>query len=1270
MANIPGTPENDILNGAGENDTISGLGGNDTLNGGAGNDTPDGGTGNDRMAGGKDNDSYFVDSAKDIISEVANQGIDDVRSTVTYALAANVEDLRLVGNADVDGTGNSLGNFILGNDGKNRLDGGAGNDVLIDIAGGDDLLLGGAGDDALSSGKGNDTLRGGAGNDSLSGDEGADLLDGGAGDDNYFVTSETDKVVEAVNQGFDSISTSVSFNLATNGANVERLFFFGNTGAVLIGNDLNNDIRGQVGDDTLEGGAGNDTLDGAAGKDRLSGGLGNDTYAANDDVDTFVEDVNGGIDQVSSTISFTLGANIENLALANSDSIDGTGNELNNVITGNNGDNKLSGLGGNDTLIGNGGNDTLDGGTGNDKMAGGTDHDTYIVDSAKDTIVEKANEGFDTVRTTVGTFTLAANIENLLFEETAGAAIGTGNALGNQIFGTSLANKLSGLTGNDSLGGLDGDDILLGGAGNDDLFGGAGNDTLTGGAGNDLLDGGLGENVMAGGTGDDFYFVSRADDKVVEAANSGIDTIAAFFNMTLGANIENVVAHNSLVINGNDLNNVMNTGIGLVVTDFFNGGKGDDILRGEQGDDVLDGGAGNDTLDGGAGTDKLTGGTGNDTYIVTDKLDTIVENLNEGIDTVQTTVNEFDLGANVENLTLLEAGGDISGGGNELANVITGNSGSNILLGRDGNDAINGGAGELDILDGGTGNDTLNGGDGDDILDGGAGNDTLNGGAGDDLLEGGAGNDRMTGGTGNDIYRVDSSKDVVVEGANQGNADTVQSTISYILGANLETLVLLGDANLNGTGNNLNNDIIGSRGSNSLVGGAGNDTITGEIGAVGGDDTLIGGAGDDGLNGGVGNDVMQGGTGNDRYVVDSVGDKIVELAGQGSDLIISSVDIDLSLIANVENVNLKDGGNLNVTGNALNNVINGNDGGNVLNGGAGNDILDGKAGADLMRGGTGNDIYVLTDDLDGIVENANEGIDTVQSAVDFVLGDNIENLTLIGDKSLIGTGNALNNVITGNDNTNFLNGFAGNDTLNGGGGIDVLDGGAGDDKMAGGSGNDFYTVDSAKDVVTEAANQGVDTVNSSISFTLGANLENLNLRGAANLNGTGNALDNEIDGNVGDNILTGGAGNDTLVDDLGNDTLLGGTGDDHMFGGVGLDVFDGGLGADLFNLSGDDDQADVIRYTINSASEVSKLGDDIILAFEHGEDKISLSDVLDQFNIDSDEAFSGGFLKIEVVGNDTKLLFDQNGGGNSFITLATLINVTNVTADDLITTQP
>ena len=346
--------------------------------------------------------------------------------------------------------------------------------------------------------------------------------------------------------------------------------------------------------------------------------------------------------------------------------------------------------------------------------------------------------------------------------------------------------------------------------------------------------------------------------------------------------------------------------------------------------------------------------------------------------------------------------------------------------------------------------------------------------------------------------------------------------------------------------------------------------------------------------------------------------------------------------------------------------MNGNDGGNVLNGGDGNDTLNGGAGGDLLRGGRGNDIFVITDNLDDIVENANEGIDTVRSAIDFTLKDNFENLTLTG-ASVRATGNALNNVITGNDGNNFVFAEGGNDTLIGGAGNDFLVGGAGNDKMAGGIGDDTYNVDSKSDSVTEAANQGLDLVQSSIDFILGANIESLTL-GNDDIDGTGNALSNLIFGGEGANVLDGGAGDDLMEGRGDDDILLGGAGNDTLDAGLGSDVIDGGLGADTIDIGGDN-VGDLIRYTINSASELSKLGGDIIRGFEHGEDKISLSDLFDQFNIENVDAFGGGFLKIEVVGNNTNILFDRNGGGDSFITLATLQNVTNITADDLITTQ-
>ena len=205
-----------------------------------------------------------------------------------------------------------------------------------------------------------------------------------------------------------------------------------------------------------------------------------------------------------------------------------------------------------------------------------------------------------------------------------------------------------------------------------------------------------------------------------------------------------------------------------------------------------------------------------------------------------------------------------------------------------------------------------------------------------------------------------------------------------------------------------------------------------------------------------------------------------------------------------------------------NEIFIGTSGTDTLVGRGGNDILNGGAGADAMQGGAGNDTYLVDNAGDVVMENASEGTDLVQSSVSFTLGANVDNLTLTGSANINGTGNGDANVITGNSGNN------------------TLDGGVGADTMIGGDGNDTYVVDNAGDVVTEAATvgSGTDTVQSSISYTLGANVENLTLTGSGNINGTGNGDANVITGNSGNNILTGGGGNDTLVGGAGIDTAV------------------------------------------------------------------------------------------------------------------------------------
>ncbi|MEB3173840.1 MAG: calcium-binding protein, partial [Cyanobacteriota bacterium] len=218
-----------------------------------------------------------------------------------------------------------------------------------------------------------------------------------------------------------------------------------------------------------------------------------------------------------------------------------------------------------------------------------------------------------------------------------------------------------------------------------------------------------------------------------------------------------------------------------------------------------------------------------------------------------------------------------------------------------------------------------------------------------------------------------------------------------------------------------------------------------------------------------------------------------------------------------------------ITGSEGNDQLNGTPDNDTILGLGGNDRLDGKAGADTLIGGLGNDTYTVDNVGDVVTESANEGTDTVQASITYTLPNNVENLTLTGSANLNGTGNALNNKLTGNSGNNTLIGLAGNDTL---------DGKAGADTMIGGLGNDTYTVDNIGDVVVENPNEGADTVKASISYTLGANLENLTLSGSANINGTGNSLNNKLTGNTGANILNGGAGADTLSGKGGNDVFV------------------------------------------------------------------------------------------------------------------------------------
>jgi Ca2+-binding RTX toxin-like protein len=1205
------TIENAI--GGNGNDRLIGNDANNSLTGGAGNDTIDGYIGADTMDGGTGSDTYVVDSDFDIVIESLNLaqsgGVDLVKSSVSYTLGDNVENLTLTYYSNIDGTGNAHNNTITGNTWDNSLTGGDGNDVLIGSDGAD-TLVGGAGSDSMNGGKGNDL---------------------------YIVDSTFDVLTEgfsnALGGGIDTVESSVTRAL---GANFDNLTLTGTTDINATGNELNN---------VLIGNAGNNILNGGLGADTLQGGAGNDTYIIDSVYDKFTESLNTdagdtvkyGVNASATTLStLTLGvlnANAVNLTAGINISINLTeiehltltgiglynivGNTLNNALTGNASANNITG---------GDGNDTLNGGLGLDTLIGGAGDDTYFVNSLAEINLtgEGALGGTDTLN--VGfTHTLSEHFENLTLltvtTDPLNLALNNINATGN-----AANNILIGNGGNNILNGLDGDDTLNGGLGNDTLNGGADADSLVGGAGNDSLDGGAGADTMDGGAGNDIYVVDDAGDTVTEtltiALLGGIDTVKSSVSFTLGANVDNLTLTGTATQGtGNVLNN------------------------------IIIGNANDNTLDGGLGNDNMNGGAGSDTYIVDSTLDVLTEALalGGGTDMVLASVSRT-LGLNFENLTLTGTN-NINATGNTLANILIGNYGNNSLIGGLG----------ADTLQGGLGNDTLDGGLGADTLQGGAGNDTYVIDNKLDVIDEAGNTD-----TGDTVkYGVNASA-TILSTLTVGSLNTVHLTAAPDTSLDLtqiEHLTITGTGLYNIVGNALNNTLTGNASANNITGGDGNDTLIGGLGL----DTLIGGAGDDtyfvnslaeiNLTG----EILGGG-------IDTLNVGFTHtLSEPFENLSLLTVTTDpLNLALN--NINATGNGLANMLiGNGGNNVLNGLEGDDTLNGGlgndtlsggadadslmggAGNDSLDGGAGADTMEGGAGNDIYVVDSEFDIVTESLTlalgGGIDTVKSSVSYSLidtdglgenGGNVDNLTLTGTAA-DGIGNAFNNILIGNASNNNLNGGDGRDNLAGGLGNDILIGGLGIDTLTGGLGDDTYYVNLkpfvigssfslAEDVIIEAVGGGIDALvlyGESFGYQLNANVENLDL---SNLTGNsfwtyGNGLNNDIKGHATlDNALDGGAG---------NDTLQGGAGRDYLIGGIGTDSLIGGDNSDYY--------------------EVDNLGDQIIDDGTFGFDRIvgKISINLNNYNNIEEVELKHGAGNLNATGDALNNVVSGNDGNNS-----------------------
>jgi Ca2+-binding RTX toxin-like protein len=1230
----------DYLFGHGGNDTLHGDAGNDSIEGGDGDDVLVGGRGDDRLSGGAGADTYLFaagDGNDTIMTGDWPTGVDTLLlgagvtpGAVSLARSGNDlimrmgsgDSIRVAYYFDADGaSGSALGTIrfedgtvwslpyikeqvMVGNDLSQEIYGYATDDV-ISAGGGADTVYGADGNDIIHGDDGDDRIDGGYGDDVLYGDRGNDILTGGSGRDTYRIGR---------NAGRDTIQNWTNGN----GERDTLEFIDGITAAEVTARRDNDDLLLQVGsaDDVV----------------RVS------AYFNNEAQNSFTFDVIRFSDGTTWTVD-----QVKAMVLAPSDGNDSLqGYSSDDTLHGGGGADRISGNGGNDTLYGDDGDDALDGGDGDDVLVGGTGNDVlrggrgsdtyrYSVGDGADRIDNSGNGGTpstDTLQFTAGvnptqvtasragddlvlslsatdsvtvsgyflsdgatdvalsairfadgTIWDVASVKQQVLAATDADQSLIGYASADTIHGGGGNDTLDGRGGNDALFGDDGDDTLSGGEGNDILAGGSGRDylygdsgqdSLTGGDGDDVLDGGLGDDTLEGGRGSDALYGGAGDDTFQYRRGDGSDVIYDVSGLSTLVFLD--IARDELVMRrdgGMLVIRVANsagdeiripgyfdavTGLALASLSLLTAGASAMLSPVDLNLEVLKGTIADDTIYGDRGANQIDGLSGADTVYG-----------REGDDAIS--------GGSGNDSLYGEAGNDRMVGGD----------GDDLLDGGDGDDDLAGDAGN-DRLSGGAGADTLRGGAGDDILAGGAGQDFLDGGAGADNLDGGAGADRMVGGTGDDVYAVDDAGDTVTELSGEGH-DLVRSSVSFTLAENVEDLELTGYDSIDGHGNALDNALVGNSGSNRLEGFDGNDV----------------------LDGGYGDDILVGGRGNDTYRVDSSADVVIEASGEGYDIVIASADCVLS--DNVEELQMDVQGYASSgTGNALDNRIVGNSASNRL---------DGGLGADTMIGGDGNDTYVVDQVGDVVIEEAGGGWDTVESAIDYALGDTLENLTLTGSANLAGLGNAQDNVLRGN---------SGNNRLEGGGGADTLYGGLGDD---------YFVQESVSDRIYEYVGQGVDTIERRFetNLVLTDNVEKLILTEGV-VTGNGNQLDNSVTGNAADNKISGLGGNDVLYGLDGNDSLWGGDGADALYGGNGNDYLDGGAGVDRLEGGAGDDV-----YIVDNAADV------VFEAAASGADQVqsSVSYVLSE-NIEN--FFLTGSASIDGTANASDNYLAGNAGAN------------------------
>jgi Ca2+-binding RTX toxin-like protein len=1043
---LVGTQVVDTLVGGDGNDWLFGAAGNDSLSGGEGHDYLVGGIGIDKLSGGLGNDAYLLNIKSaallnpSSVTIVNDKYISDNAASLETITDNKGEYNKLYFNAD------STNHFI---------------DMMrtASVNGVSKLVV--------------------VQSDLTSGSKSVTVVTDAS-------SIQTVEYLNEDNWAKSELYTNVSLSTSLTGDDGDNLVVGFISADKVVGGDGNDWLYGADGADTLEGGSGNDTLVGGTGIDTLTGGIGDDIYLLTSQdnsttvassTDIINEDENGGQDLVWSTFqNTTLGANLEVLMMAGT-GITGIGNNLDNSI------------------VGNSQNNIIIGGIGDDTMQGRSGNDIYTVDSEGDTVYEAANDGVDTVYSSIS-YKLTDNVERLVLSPNLVASF-TGSisattltvtvvtgviAVGQVITGTGITpgTTITAL-GAGTTGGVGtytvsasqvvGSTSMTNGVLNGELLdiygqGNWSNNFIKGNSGDNILDGDWGDDTLEGGLGNDSYIVDSSKDVVVELSGGGTADIvysrSSSWTMSLGVEQLYLIDQKG------------GTGIGNSAVNFI---AGDDS---------------NNFLDGKAGADTLAGGGGDDTYYVDNSGDVVTELIYEGNDTIKTslavaTINTTVL-LNIENLTLL---GTLaaSATGNIQANILTGNSNSNIINGMEGNDTIYGMGGS----------DSISGGDGNDVIDGGIGNDTLDGGLGNDFMAGGLGNDTylisVTGTTSsgadtiNDTSGTDLLKLSVSSGGgvefyrmgtslfmnNQfGDSTEIQNFTSsrgtagagaieklqYLNGyTSTPTDFSLALGAVGGTGNDL---VAGTQEADTLTGLDGNDVLQGYIGF----DSLDGGLGNDTLIGGAGNDVLSGGDGNDTYILWQFGNYSTGSSGVDTinDTVVGASDI-LQLFA-------YSGGGFDLYRSGTNMMVK-NSSGDETTIRNFNGTTAGSAGVGAIE-----KLQYVNGDTGSLTEFSLALGSAGLTGNDWVAGTQFAD-TLTG---LDG-----NDVLQGDWGSDSLDGGIGNDTLIGGAGLDTLVGGIGNDTLNGGFGNDTLNGGDGADIFvfnTQYAQPGTAITDASINIDL------------------------------------------------------------------------------------------------------------------------------------------------------------------------------------------